>query len=233
MTLALLTQSCVMYTDRDDDENPKEEVLEVMHKGLLNSVLHTVKLADFFDSYQEIKKDRDAAIVLGLKYYGDEFNEEELVYEGYQGYARGKIRTTPVEGQYEVTPVLHNGYNGVKYYVEVVGDRCYRIRTEPETKFDPVVYETKTEMALDCSASVTDGDEIVVTDLAMTYSETVRKGSIEVKVLSTSDSVKANMSEGESVWKMPISGTLDYEVKSNMFNDEFSVRYSAGKYDVL
>ncbi len=232
--LALLMQSCIMYTDKDDKENPQKEVLAILHERALNSVLQTIKLADFFDSYQAVRQDRDAALLLGYEYYGDNLLENLLVYENYQGGMNGYIETTPEAGEYIVTPYLIHNSSEIQYRVKVEGDRKYRITAgSPETKDLPYFYNTDVKIVLDCSAYISPEGEMIIESLDMRYIEKNGKQETTAHIRSASETVKAPMADEEYGFKLPTSGVLDYQTESNMFKDNFSVRYTDYKYEIL
>ncbi len=236
--LALLMPSCIIYTDKDDKENPQEETLAILHDGAVNSVIQSIKISDFFDRYQDIREDRDAALKLGYEYYGDRLNEEFLFYERYSGGFSGNIEAAAVEGQYTVTPLLRDlYYSDIKYHVEAAEGRRYNITTRPpETKaVSPDVYVRDTELTieLDCSAYVSEEDGIVIEKLEMRHIERIGKQTVTVHISLGSETVRAKLAEESTYTKIPSSGVLNYEIESNMFNDQYSVRYTDGNHEIL
>ncbi len=233
LALALLTQSCVMYTDRDEEENAKLESLAVLHEIPLNSVLQTVKVADFFDNYQKIREDRDAALSLGKEYYGGGLYEDYLFYERYHGGSAGRIDLTDEEGRYIVTPSFPNNKPEVRYYVEVEDGRRYRITTAPPTKDLPPFYFSDFSVTLDCIASVSEDGTIIIKYLDMSFIEVNGTQEVEATIRSTSDPVESSIKYDAEHIMIPTSGVLDYEITGFISSDKFSVSYYQGKFGIL
>ncbi len=231
--LALLAQACVTYTDKGMDESPQRQSVEFLHNAVIQSVYVTIETADFFDRYQKIREDRDAAIALAKEYYGEKFNDSHLVYESFFGRQGGKILLTSVPGQYIMEPGSPYTYeDDTKYHVEVLEDRRYRITTEkPGTKSLPPIF-TEFAVGLECIATVNPDYTVVVEKFDMDYSEEARLQITKATVRSTQDPVKYRL--GENAWEMvPFSGTLDFTISGELVNDSFSVKYNNNDYQIL
>ncbi len=231
--LALLMQSCVVSTTKTDGETPQFQSVRYLNDAVLEQTLWSITLADFFDNYQKIKEDRDAAIALGKEYFGDRFMPEWLVYENYESGTMGKIHLTDVPGLYKIVNLPRMGSGMIELYVEVSEGRKYHVTTKmPRTKeTGPMWMGFKSE--IECTATVTPEGIGIIENLDIEYIEENNKKITEARITSTSDPAKFRIFN-ENVWNFtPFAGTLDYEIGGDVINDEFSVKYSESKFDIL
>ncbi len=233
--LALLSQSCLIYTDKEELESPQLESAQLMHNNVIMPVYMAIEMADFFDRYQAVREDRDAAIALGREYYGDGLYEEQLVYESYYGDG-GRILLTDVPGRYIVIPRSRYTDDGdVKYYVEALGDRRYHITTkEPRTRlYIPPVQIADSEVELDCTAAVGPDGLTVIEEMDIKYEELAGKQTTTAEITSTPSSVKLQLCNKGLGNYMPFAGILKFSISGGLVNDEFSVQYSERQFNIL
>ncbi len=231
--LALTVQSCVMFNDKDFEEDPQYESVDYLHDEVLSHVFSSIELADFFDRYQDIREDRKASEALGKEYFGGHFNPKHLVFEEYSGgYPWGSINQAAAPGSYIIRSLLaYSYYQGGDFHVEVTGDREYRIRTV-ETK-DVGVFSPEFSIILDCSASVEDNGEITVGHLDLKYEEEVGKTRTKSHITSSTSPVKLKMCREGKRSEIPFAGTLDYDIEGETFSSRFTVEYSGEKFIIL
>ncbi len=232
-TLALLSQSCITYTDKDEDENPQLQSAIFIHSHILRDVAAAIELADFFDRYQAVREDRDAATSLGMEYFGDRFILNNLVYERYDGY-RGSILVTDVSGEYVMDmnsfPINDSG---LRLHAEALGDRQYHITTEhPDTRGVPPHYQA-VGLEMDITASVAQNGTATIGNLNIIYRELSAGKSTTVNVTSTPDPAQFRLCTSLQPTYLPYSGILDYKIGGDMINDEFSVKYNEETFDIL
>ncbi len=233
--MALLAQSCIIYSDKDEPEKPRFETARLMHYNVLLPVYKSIELVDFFDRYQAVREDRDAAVALGREYYGDYLNEEHLVYENYLSNI-GSIHITDVPGKYIIqTQSEYYGDNDEVFYVEVLGDRRYHIATTvPETKlYIPPVFIADSEIKLDCTATVGQDNVAVIETMYIKYEEKAGEGITTAEITSTDSPVKIQFCSRETGADKPYSGVLEFKLSGELVNDEFSVKYSDREFKVL
>ncbi len=231
--LALAVQSCVMFNDKAFEEDPQYESVEYLHDEVLYFVFGAVELADFFDRYQDIREDREAAVALGEEYFGSHFNQKHLVFEEYSGgYPWGFINLTSTPGFYIIRTLLpYSYYQSGDFHVEVTGDREYRIRTVKTKEVGPQSPDFTID--LDCSASVASNGDITVGHLDLKYEEEVGKTRTKAHIMSSSSPVKLKMSRKGNISRIPFAGKLDYDIEGETFSDKFTVEYSEDKFTIL
>ena len=78
---AVLLSGCVMYSDKDEVENPQLDVTDLMYFNYVEPVFRITELADFFDRYQAVRDDREQSESLGTECFGEYFMPGNLYYE--------------------------------------------------------------------------------------------------------------------------------------------------------
>ncbi len=234
--LAILSQACVIHTDKDEQEDPRQQSFQHMQYNLLRPIYMALELSDFFDRYQDIRKDREASVALGKEYYGDRFYEDLLLYENYSGGECGTIFLTDVPGHYTVFPnTVFTNDEELKYNVEALGNRKYRISANTtKTRFAPPPIQTaESSVTIECTAEIGDDNVAVIGRLEIEYEELSGDQVTRAKISSGSDFLKIRFCLGEPQHYLPYSGSLDIKLSGKLTNDEFSVRYTENQYNIL
>ncbi len=222
--------SCTVYSDRDVTEDPYLESYEYLQRNILSSVFRTIEIADFFNRYLEIKEDRGAALVLGKLYFGDYFNGDNLVYEGYEGGFWGSIKPATEPGRYLVTP-YYSAPEGIIYNVEITPERRFIIHTKPQTKDLPLDYWIEeTVFEVECTASIRE-NYIIIESLSLEYTEDTGMETM-ARITSTNDPAMIHLCSEGSYEIQPFSGVLEVEIENGMFHNKFHVKYYNGKYEI-
>ncbi len=230
--IALMSQACISSPDKDKDENPRRESVEYLNYEALSKAAWSAGLADFFDRYQDIRQDRDAALALGREYFGAAFHPQHLVYERYYAGIFGEIYLTETPGQYRIT-YSTEGPGNIVFNVETLEDRRYRITSKTIYTKDPGPQWTPFEIVLECTATITPEGIAVIENLDLGYREIAADKTTTARITSTPASAKFRLFLEHAWDRMPFEGTLDYQIGGDLINDKFSVRYSGDKYDIL
>ncbi len=227
--LALLLQSCDKYSTQRSDEDPQVSSVEYLQSYALSGVFGVIKLADFFDNYQKIREDRDAAIALGKEYFGERFYEDKLTFEKFES-GLGTIRATTTPGLYKVTYYDANGERTL--YAQVLEDRQMQITSKvPRTK-DVGPTWVPFELEVECIATVTPENIAVIENLDLNYREESAGKVTTARITSTPDPAEVHIRQEYRPF-YPFSGILDYKIGGDVINDEFSVRFSEDKFDII
>ncbi len=232
ISMVALAQSCIFYSDRDLEEDPRQTAYEYLKREALGDLFRAVEIADFFDRYQAIKEDRDASTALGRLYFGSYLNESDLVYEGYEGGFWGTITPTGIPGSYQVIP-MYADPTVISYNIEVTPERKFIIRSKPSSKaLPPSFWVNYYGMELECTASISEG-YIIIENLDMNYIETTGKMDTKAHITSTADPAMMHLCREGSFENEPFAGILNYKIENDIFQDEFSVKFHNGKYEIL
>ncbi len=230
--MVALAQSCVFYSDKDLDEDPRQAAYEYLKKDVLGDLFRAIEVADFFDRYQAIREDRNASTALGRLYFGEYFNENNLVYEGYEGGFWGTITPTDIPGTYKVIP-MYADPTVTSYNIEVTPERRFIISSNPESKaLPPSYWVSDYGLDMECTASISERN-IVIEALDLKYTETTGKMDTKAHITSTAEPAMMYLCREGSFENEPYAGVLNYEIENDIFKDEFSVRFHNGKYEIL
>lgn len=96
--MALMSVSCVMYSDKDDYAEPEFSIASVAYDTYIGNIFRSAELYMFFSGYQAIREDREEALKLMESYFGKDAGE--LYYEMADIYSWGTICLTDTEGEY-------------------------------------------------------------------------------------------------------------------------------------
>ncbi len=230
--LALLSQSCHKYSTEKPFENPQISSVKYLHSNALSHVLKAVNLTDFFDRYQELRQDRDAAIALAKEYFGDRFQEDNLTYEKFHSWM-GSIFSTTTPGLYKIVYYDHSEDGEQTLYAEVMEDNRIRITSKvPRTK-DVGPTWIPYEIDVECTAAVTPENIAVIENLDLKYEEKAEGNVTTARITSTPEPVEIRLRTVYDRAFLPIAGILDFTIGGTFINDEFSVKYSEDKYSLL
>ncbi len=225
ISLALLMQSCITYTDKNSPVTPESESFKFLETFALEHLSEAVEITDFFDRYQDIRNDRTAAVNLGKQYYKEHFNEDKLFYEEYDGEDRGRISATQFPDLYIVRPSLPDeDYKDKDLQVKVIGERRYRITSIPYTRTAPWLPEY--DLTVECTATVNDENDIIIESLDIRYHESENGRETTAHITSTADVTKIHICTEDGRIGRPYTGTLDFDIAGQDFTERFAIRYS-------
>ena len=152
---AVLLSGCVMYSDKDEVENPQLDVTDLMYFNYVEPVFRITELADFFDRYQAVRDDREQSESLGAECFGEYFMPGNLYYEEFSVYPMwGKIFLTDSPGEYVCIPASSRQWNNIytEYSVKALGDRRYSISCDTSDDPDKTWKSLSVDAVIDCSS---------------------------------------------------------------------------------
>lgn len=233
--LALLSvgafSGCVMYSDKDEAENPQLDVNDLIYLDCIEPVFRVAELADFFDRYQSIREDRVQAEALGEEYFGDSFDPSELFYEEFTVRSYwGKICRTANAGEYIVYPA-GNRWNDMytDYHVKALGDRSYRIVCDSSDDEGSTYWKS---VATEATVRY-DADNIMhVGNLNTVYREDIEGESVIVEVTSADGSLTMPLCREGEFSTYPRSGALQFSISGDV-SDVFSVRFHDDVFEII
>ena len=222
---------CVMYSDKDEAENPQLDVNDLIYLDCVEPVFRVAELADFFDRYQAVREDREASEALGLEYFGDSFDPSELFYEEFTARPYwGKVILSDNQGEYVVYPA-GNRWNDMytDYNVQVLGSRRYRIVCDSADDDSRVYWKS---VATDATVYYDADDIMHVEILDIVYTEDIEGESVTVEVTSDDGSLAIPLCSRGEYNVYPGSGIMQFSISGDV-SDVFSVRYHDDVFEII
>ena len=98
--------SCEIYNDRDELQEPAYMVVQPVYGAYVYEMFKAAELSYFFQQYQEIREDREAAVSFATEYFGMERNWDYcLFYEEAEISGIGRILLND-DGSFTVDPSI-------------------------------------------------------------------------------------------------------------------------------
>ena len=217
--------SCEVYSDEDYVQEPGYIVAQRVYRVFVNEIFQAAELADFFQQYQSLRGDRDAAVRLAEEYFRINYAEnwdERLFYEMAEIPGYGYVYLNE-DGTFNVSlygTSYSSGFTGREYKVSSDAAGHFAITSEtPEGQSSP-------EWSIQAEAAC--GQEAVVLE------------NCNISCRTEEYSVSAVSVEGDPVQKqkVPVSGFVYqasagslhfvYEEPDDEFRDEFDLGFASG-----
>lgn len=228
---AVLLSGCVMYSDKDEVENPQLDVTDLMYFNYVEPVFRIAELADFFDRYQAIREDRKQAEDLARSYFGEHFISEDLYYEEFSVYPMwGKIFLTDSPGEYVCIPASSRQWNNIytEYSVKALGDRRYSISCDTSDDPDKTWKSLSVDAVIDCSS----GDAAKAMSLEIVYGEDTGGEKVAAVVTSEGGDLSIPLCRDGQISQYPDGGILHFEI-SGAVSDSFDVDYGRTDFEIV
>lgn len=217
----LLLSGCVMYSDKDEIEEPRLDVSDLLYAGYVEPMFRAVELADFFDRYQDIREDREQAVALGTSYFGESFDAGALFYENFSAYPDwGDISRGEADGEYLCSAPYSKGLlTGItlEYRVKDLGDRCYAVSCDAGDASGGLM---KTVEAL-AEFRIGEDGTVRAEHLQIDYSEDSDVDKV-VAVVSGDGAVAFHLCSGGQISFYPFAGALHFDI-SGTVTDSFDM----------
>lgn len=223
---AAFLQGCVMYSDKDEFEDPQLDAINIIYPSCVEPVLRMAELADFYDRYQSIREDRERAEALGTAYFGDAFDPMKLFYEEFTvNPSWGMICSEDTEGTYVAYPSQDFQDMDTEYHIIALGGRRYSISCETSGGGGWRSFRTEAEVYVD------DSDRLHISSLDIVYNEDVEGRNVSVEVKSAEDNLSLPLCKAGEYSYYPVSGMLMFTVTGTV-SDVFPVRFSEDSIEI-
>lgn len=205
--MALMSVSCVMYSDKDDYAEPEFSIASGAYDTYIGNIFRSTELYLFFSGYQAIREDREEALKLMESYFGKDAGE--LYYEMADIYSWGTIYLTDTEGEYLYrTGRYFYGYDNEKTLISSDGER--------------IVINWYRNDGLVLRAEVqADGERMKISSLDLSFSDDC---GTDVSV-SIAEPLEMDICSEGNYSYFPDMGSLKYVISGSV-EDEFVVRYT-------
>ena len=228
---ALLLSGCVMYSDKDEEENPQLDVSDMMYVRYVAPLFRTAELADFFDRYQAVRDDREQSEALGAGCFGEYFISGNLHYEEFSAYPMwGKISLTDTPGEYVCIPAGTGLWDDIdaEYSVKALGGRRYSISCDASDDTDKDWKSLSVDAVIDCSSAVFS----VTESLYVEYEEDIAEDKVTVVMTSPGSGLSVPLCSNGQVSLYPSDGVLHFEISGDVV-DSFDAGYRDGNPEIM